>query len=396
LLLSTLARVEVSVELTPTLQSLLDTLHELIPFDAGGIFVLENHGHGVRAQATRGLPVDLRLTDADGIVGAVIRSGTLRLVRDVAEERAYLKVRPETTSQLTVPLSSPRAVLGAISLEADRPAAFTEDDVGLVSLFAQHATIAIERALLHEHLLRQSRFDREIEIAREVLQRLTPDHPPATPGLQVAGRSLTAESVGGDAFDYVAYPDAQLGLSISDARGKGLPAALLMLAHQATLQALVSVELRLRATFTRISEMIARSMPPGSFVTTFYGILDLTERRMVYVDAGHPPPLLVHKDGSSEPLAVTGPALGFPHAAPMREAYALFGPGEGLVLFTDGVTETGRSTSEFLEVAGIQEAVRKLWSADVVGIRDGILGEVERRSGGGFSDDATVVVARFD
>jgi len=135
-------------------------------------------------------------------------------------------------------------------------------------VFARQATVVIERALLHEQLIRQSRLDREIEIAREILQGLTPQVAPAFPGVQVAGRSLTAETVGGDAFDFIAYPDAQLGVSISDAKGKGLPAALLALAHRAMLHALVSVELRLRATFGRISDLLARSHRATSLPTS--------------------------------------------------------------------------------------------------------------------------------
>jgi sigma-B regulation protein RsbU (phosphoserine phosphatase) len=166
-------------------------------------------------------------------------------------------------------------------------------------------------------------------------------------GVAVFGRSLTAESVGGDAFDFVPYPDSQLGMSIADAKGKGLPGALLAVAHRAMLHALVSMELRLRATFSRISDLLARSLPSGNVVTAFYGIVDITQRRMVYANAGHPRPLLVRANGQIEPLAATGAALGFPQLTPMREAYAVFGSGDGLVLFTDGVTDVECSSFDF-------------------------------------------------
>jgi sigma-B regulation protein RsbU (phosphoserine phosphatase) len=395
LLLQTLARVAISVELEPTLQILLDSLGELVPFEAGGIFVRETEAHAVRARAVRGFPANLHRPETEGIVGMVMRTGTPRLVHDVRGEFAYVPLRPQTRSQLTVPLSSPRGILGAVSLEADRTDAFTGDDLSLTVLFAQQATIVIERALLHEQLIRQSRIDREIEIARQILEGLTPSRVPEFPGLQVAGRSLTAESVGGDAFDFIAYPDAQLGLSISDAKGKGLPAALLALAHQSMLHALVSVELRLRATFSRISALLSQSVPFGNFITTFYGIVDVTEKRMVYINAGHPPPLVVRASGAIEPLAVTAPALGLPHGVPVREAYAVFGRGDGLVLFTDGVTEVGPSPDEFFDVEGVEATVRQLWGRDAAAICDGLLDTVVQRAGGSLPDDATVVVAKF-
>jgi phosphoserine phosphatase RsbU/P len=396
LLLDTLAQVAISVELQPTLQILLDSLHTLVPFDAGGIFVRQTERQVVRTRAARGYPGDLEMPASEGIVGEVIRSGRSRLVRDVRRDPTYVAVRPSTAAQLSVPLASPRGVIGAISLESDRVSAFDDQDLSLVTLFAQQATVVIERAVLHEQLIRASRVSREIEIAGEILQSLTPTTAPTLPGLQVFGRSRTAESVGGDAFDFIPYPENQFGLSIADAKGKGLPAALLAVAHRAMLHALVSVELRLRATFGRISDILARSLPSGNFITAFYGIVDITERRMVYANAGHPPPLIVRANGAIEALAVTGPALGFPHVAPMREGYAVFHPGDGLVLFTDGVTDVGPSPDEFFDVAGVQATIRSLWPGDAVTIGNGLLDEVARRGGKELSDDATVVVVKFE
>ena len=396
LLLDTLAQVAISVELQPTLQILLDSLHTLVPFDAGGIFVQQTERQVVRARAARGYPGDLEMPASEGIVGEVIRSGRSRLVRDVRRDPRYVAVRPSTAAQLSVPLASPRGVLGAIALESDRVSAFDDQDLSLVTLFAQQATVVIERAVLYEQLTQQSRLRRDIEIAGEILRGLTPAAAPALLGVQIVGRSLTAESVGGDAYDFIPYPEHQVGLSIADAKGKGLPAALLAVAHRAMLHALVSMELRLRATFGRMSNMLARSLPAGNFVTAFYGIVDITERRMVYANAGHLPPLVVRKNGTVELLEVTGAALGFPHVAPMREAYAVFGPGDGLVLFTDGVTEAGPSPEEFFDVSGVEATARTLWTGDAEAVVTGLLDEVVRRGGGVLSDDATVVVMKFD
>ncbi len=396
LLLDTLAQVAISVELQPTLQILLDSLHTLVPFDAGGIFVQQTERQVVRARAARGYPDDLEMPASEGIVGEVIRSGRSRLVRDVRRDPRYVAVRPSTAAQLSVPLASPRGVLGAIALESDRVSAFDDQDLSLVTLFAQQATVVIERAVLYEQLTQQSRLRRDIEIAGEILRGLTPAAAPALLGVQIVGRSLTAESVGGDAYDFIPYPEHQVGLSIADAKGKGLPAALLAVAHRAMLHALVSMELRLRATFGRMSDMLARSLPAGNFVTAFYGIVDITERRMVYANAGHLPPLVVRKNGTVELLEVTGAALGFPHVAPMREAYAVFGPGDGLVLFTDGVTEAGPSPEEFFDVSGVEATARTLWTGDAEAVVTGLLDEVVRRGGGVLSDDATVVVMKFD
>jgi sigma-B regulation protein RsbU (phosphoserine phosphatase) len=396
LLLDTLAQVAISVELQPTLQILLDSLHSLLPFDAGAIFVPEDDRLFVRARASIGYPMPLEMPIADGIVGEVLRTGEARLVHDVKQEPRYVAVRPSTAAQLAVPLASGRGILGVISLESDRAPAFNTQDLALATLFAQQATVAIERALLHEQVVRQSRLDHEIQIARDILQGLTPVVAPTFRGLQVYGRSMTAEFVGGDSFDFMSYADSQLGVSIADAKGKGLSGALLAVSHRAMLRALVGMELRLRATFNRISDLLAQLLPPGNFVTAFYGIVDVTERRMVYANAGHSPPLLVRANGESETLAVTGSVLGFPHVTPMREAYAVFGAGDGLVLFTDGVTDVGPSPDEFFDVDGLQAAVRGLWAKSAADICNGLLDEVSRRANGSLPDDATVVVLKFE
>jgi len=395
LLLDTLSRVAVSVDLQPTLTILLQSLHQLVPFDAGGIFVHEPTRDVVRARATHGYPDTLEMPTALGLVGEVLRTGRPRLVGDVTREAAYVALREATRAQLTVPLASPRGQLGVIVLEADRDDAFSNDDLNLVTLFGQQAAVVIERAILHEQLVGQSRLHRDMEIARDIVQGLAPETSPVLAGVDIAGRSTTAEIVGGDAFDFIPYDEGQLGISISDAKGKGIPGALLAVAHRAMLHALVGVDLRLRSAFGRMSELMSRSMPPTNFITSFYGIVDVSERRMVYVNAGHPPPLVVRASGDIELLPTTGPALGFPRFSPIREAYTLFERGEGLVLYTDGVTEAGPTPDQFLDAAGLQACVRGLWSASAAQVCDGVLREAARRAEGTLADDATVVVLKF-
>ncbi len=396
LLLDTLARVTISVDVSSTLEILLDSLRRIVPFDAGGIFIRETRRHVVRAQATQGYPVGFEMPAADGIVGEVIRSGKSRLALEVVGDPAYIAVRPSTRAQLTVPLTSPRGILGAISLESDRGSAFDEHDLALVILFAQQATIVIERALMHEELMHRSRLDRDLQIAREILQGLTPTAAPGPHGLRAFGRSVPAESVGGDAYDFITYGEGHLGVSISDASGKGLPAALLALSYRAMLRALVRVELPLCAVFSRINDLLADSLPSSTFITTFYGIVDASGGQMAYINAGHPPPLVVRANGGTEYLETTTTALGFARGAPAQAERVEFGRGDGLVLFTDGLTDVGPSPDEFLDTNGMADLVQRHWAQDVAAICDGVLDEVVRKARGTLPDDATIVVLKFD
>ena len=393
-LLAVLSRIAISVEMAPTLEALLDALRDLIPFSAGGIFVVDAGRHVLRAAATRGYPAGLEVPFGAGVVGTVIRSARPRLVPDVRCAEEYVEARASTRAQLAVPLLSARGVIGAISLEHDQRDAFTEQDVGLVTLFGQQAAVAIERATLHEQLLRQSLMRREIEVAAEIVRGLAPATMPQMPGIDVHGRSSAAGSVGGDAFDLLEYADGQLGVSIADPRGKGMPAALLAVAYRSTLRAFVSTDLRLQSMFSRMSQLIEQSMPAGAFITAFYGILEVHERRMVYANAAHPPGLVLRADGVTEWLLATGAPLGVPQGG-IKECYVNFRPGDGLVLFTDGVTEAGSRPDAFFDLAGIEAAAREKRAQSAAEIGDGILEAAAQHAGGRLNDDATVVVLKF-
>ena len=104
---------------------------------------------------------------------------------------------------------------------------------------------------------------------------------------------------------------------------------------------------------------------------------------------------MVRRTGRVESLGVTGPALGFPGIHPMREAFISFEPGDGFVLFTDGVTDVGPTPEQFFDAAGVEATVRRLWSGSASQIGQGLFAEARRHGGGTVNDDATVVVVKF-
>jgi sigma-B regulation protein RsbU (phosphoserine phosphatase) len=206
-------------------------------------------------------------------------------------------------------------------------------------------------------------------------ESLPPAQRPDVPGLQIGGRSLTAATVGGDAFDFILYPDAQLGLDLGRGRqrvaggprGPG-PSSDASCARQ-----------RRPATAGHLCphQRSPRRLSPTQHLH-HHVLWDrrYPTRRIVYANAGHPPPLVLRADGRTETLVTTGPALGFPVSAPLGEAYADFGLGDGLVLFTDGVTDVGLSPDAFFDVTGVEAMARALWSHAPSRICEGLLDEV--------------------
>jgi len=178
----------------------------------------------------------------------------------------------------------------------------------------------------------------EMRLALDIQTSLLPTAPPQTPGYDIAGVSLPAETVGGDYFDYLPL-DAGLGLCVGDVSGKGLPASLLMANVQATLHGQAPWSDSVSACLGRINTLLCRRVRKGSFVTLVYGILDPHRHRFTFANAGHNRPYLCTADGAVRRLDRGGLALGFIADHVYHEAAVSLAPGDLLLLYSDGITE---------------------------------------------------------
>jgi sigma-B regulation protein RsbU (phosphoserine phosphatase) len=152
--------------------------------------------------------------------------------------------------------------------------------------------------------------DHELAVARRVMAELLPQRAPALPGFDVAGAHETSREVGGDYYEFIPLGDDRWGIAIADVVGKGVAAALLVAAVRASLFALVSHELAQRAILRRANRFFHESVEAGKFVTLFYAVLDVASRRLIYVNAGHVPPVILRQNGEIELMEEGGVPLG--------------------------------------------------------------------------------------
>jgi hypothetical protein len=238
--------------------------------------------------------------------------------------------------------------------------------------------------------------EQELAVARRVQQDLLPKQPLTAGDLEVSGMNLPCYAVGGDYFDYYTLADGRIAIAIGDVAGKGVPAALLMSKLQATLRGETSHEVTVPEVPERANRLLMESMEGSSkFVTFFYGALEPGTRRLRYSNAGHNPPYLLRADGTLEELETGGLLLGiFPHAS-YDEGEVELGPGDVIVLFTDGVTEAeDRHKGQFGEERLIA-LLREARAGDARAIGDRICQEVLKFSKGlQMADDLTVVVVK--
>ena len=237
---------------------------------------------------------------------------------------------------------------------------------------------------------------REYEEAREIQQGLLPKEIPQIDGHQVFGAWQPASAVGGDYFDVLGFGRRRLALCIADVVGKGMPAALLMSNLQAAVKAFATEALPPRDLAAKVNHVLASNIAANKFITFFYGLHDGERRLLRYTNAGHNPPVLLRPDGSHLRLHEGGAVLGVFQEWSYEQAEVEFGPGDRLVLFTDGVTEASNARDEEFGESRLVELLsgnRGLGAADLVRRVMAVLADY---CGGEFQDDATLIVMSAD
>jgi serine phosphatase RsbU (regulator of sigma subunit) len=238
------------------------------------------------------------------------------------------------------------------------------------------------------------RPDAEKQLARRALQGLLPAAIPTLDGFDIAAYHQSSEDVGGDYYDFISLGDDRWGLVIADVVGKGMAAALLVSAIRASLASLAKLELALRALFRRANRFFHDTTEEGRYVTVFYAVLDVPLRRLIYVNAGHPPAILVRADGNIEHLSEGGVPLGMFEDPRYIEEFSSLGAGDVLALYTDGISELENAAGEPYGPERLGRALRDARGGSAADIRDIIVGSVRHFARDLPGDDETLVVIK--
>jgi sigma-B regulation protein RsbU (phosphoserine phosphatase) len=323
-------------------------------------------------------------------------SKPLRVSRvDGEDDRASLK---ELGGELLLPLAVKDRLLGFLSLGpklSEEP--YSATDVRLLESVAAQTGLAMENSRLSEavasEIAQRERLSRELEIAREVQQRLFPQASPQLEGVDYVGKCRPASSVGGDYYDFVPMSDGRMGIAIGDISGKGVPAALLMASLQASLRGLaIANPPALAALMANLNTLIYDASPSNRYATFFYGVYNPKSREFMYVNGGHNPPM-VFRGQEVLRLEEGGPVIGLLGPAQYQQASITLERGDTMVLFTDGVSEAMNSADEEFDEERLIAAVHSgagLKAADLI---DHIMGVCDEFvAGAPQHDDMTLVV----
>jgi sigma-B regulation protein RsbU (phosphoserine phosphatase) len=308
-------------------------------------------------------------------------------------------------TQLLLPVNLDTKMLGIISLGSKRSELpYTKADLQLLSAVAAQTGLALENAHLTESIRREiasrERLDRELEIARDVQQRLFPQKLPHVKGLDFAGYCRPAQGVGGDYYDFIHLATGALGIAVGDVSGKGIAAALMMASLQASLrgQTIKPCD-TLSEMIHHINGLVYEASSANRYATFFYAQYDPASRKLRYVNAGHNPPLLRRKKGDSYEflrLEEGGTVLGLFPDFPYKEAEMELEAGDVLVAFTDGISEAMNHAEEEFDEERLMEAIRTCPDRSAANISSYILERVDAFTAGADQhDDMTIVVVRL-
>lgn len=259
------------------------------------------------------------------------------------------------------------------------------DNARLLGTIRKQAEEASARATV------ERRVKSELEIARNVQQKLFPHQTRRLATIDYAGQCVPAREVSGDYYDFLDIGESGLGFVLADVSGKGVAAALLMANLQACFRSQSQDSLRQPASVLRsVNKLFYESTPPEHFATLFFGVYDDRSRRLRYANCGHPPPFLVRANGAVERLAATATVLGVFSNWSSEERTVDLRAGDTLVLFSDGVTEAGIETEDEFGEAGLLRVIEAASGAGAERLVDEIIHAVAAEK----QDDVTVVAVR--
>lgn len=304
--------------------------------------------------------------------------------------------REGIVSGLSVGMRYKGKPVGVLRVYTAEETGFSTLRINLLKAVAAQAAAAIENARLLTESLEAEALEKQVRMAVEVQQRMIPQTPPIVRGVELASVYVPCFELGGDFYDFIPLPYDNVGLVVADVSGKGVPASLTMASVRAALRAEVDNVYYLYEVIRRLNLMIHRDTKTTEFVTLFYGVLDGSNRRLTYCNAGHPPGLLL-RDGEVIELRGDNMVLGVDPTEVYQQSIVDLKPNDMVLLYTDGLTDAMNFKQETFGRQRIIEAFKRAGATATAEIASqNILWEMRRFVGlTKRTDDVTMIVARI-
>jgi serine phosphatase RsbU (regulator of sigma subunit) len=381
----------------------IDLVFQAIPAERGFLFLKE--GDELNCKIARGahqgaIPAASEVQISRSITNKVLIEGASVLTSDAMHDPRFQSQHSVVLSQIrsvmAVPLASGEETFGMIYVDNPFDNRFQERDLKVLTTIASVASIKIENERLLDERLEKRRMEEELKVASEIQMRLQPFAPPNLEGWEMTGVSFPCREIGGDYYDFIQRKqDHRLIVAVGDVSGKGTGAALLMSSLHAAVRAQSQTRRSISEVMFEINQYIYENSPPNKFLTLFYGEIDPESGVLTYSNGGHNSPILFRTSGEVERLDRGGLPIGMMQGVPYQEASVHFDPGDVLLIYSDGITESVNAQDEEFGEQRLIDVLKQNRSRSSSGIRDRIDEALSRFVGSMAPvDDMTLMIIK--
>ncbi|MBS1506860.1 MAG: SpoIIE family protein phosphatase [Bacteroidetes bacterium] len=304
-------------------------------------------------------------------------------------------------SLLAFPIVVKEENIGTLALLKELPEGFNKEMTRIISTFANQAGISIENFRLMEEAFQNARYKEELKIAKTVQQSLLPTRLEQDKDFEIVAFSASADEVGGDYYDTLRISDHLVALIIADVSGKGTTAAFHMSQMKGIFHSLAQQHLEPKEFMARANQALVFCLERGSFISASYFVIDTNEKKISYCRAGHCPVLYL-RAGTKESfyLKDKGAALGMIRSRDycnfVETNEIKYGPGDTMLLYTDGITEAKNAKGEEFGNESLSQALNEVAGASAQEIEEHIIRRLYEFSGTkNINDDYTSMTIRF-
>jgi serine phosphatase RsbU (regulator of sigma subunit) len=387
------------ISLNELLELILARAFEHVGCEEGAVFLRQTDGSYECAATSNTNAESSEYLYSETLLREVGDKGLAALVLDAGTDERFREAKSIMSSGVralvAAPLMDPEGSLGLIVLNSRlHKRRFTEDDMSLLTSLASVAALRIRNVALALEAAERQRLEEELELARSIQVALLPASLPTIDGYALCGRNLPSRGVSGDFYEIVAREEDYF-LLIADVSGKGIAASLLT----ASLEALAAGPIEEGRGPGRVTAGVSKRLfertPLAKYATAWLGTLEPETGRVCYTNAGHNPALHVRDSGTVDPLGPTGVPVGLMQGSEYQEEEFILDPGDFLLLYTDGITESESPDGEEFGLDRLIEfcvAHRQDQPEDLTAELEKSLEEFT--NGQPAADDRTVVIVR--
>ena len=406
--LEILHRLSQAISKAPKLEEIysiiLEEIAEAMDVERASIMRYDTKAHILRVVAAKGIEPEiwkhLEIHVGEGVSGRVWQEGKPLLIKGTKGSDRYkthsFMVAPVTCFPMKVG-ATPVGIINLTDKISGEP--FTESDLKLLTTLSDQVAAYLHLCDLLDQLKSAQQARMQLEVAREIQQRLLPQVPPKIKGVDLAGRLITAERVGADYYDFLLHGKNGLSLCIADVSGNRVGGALLASAFRSFLRAEIQTVRRPANIVAALNKIIFPDLIQSEqFISLFYAQYQPKTKTLSFTNAGHNPGLLWQaKKRNPEWLFTQDSLLGIEPDFPYHQKQCKLASGDKVVLYTDGLTEALNDKNERYGSHRLLNAVEKGEGESAQEILDSLLKDFEKFMGGKpAQDDVSLIVMKVE